>query len=107
MATKITPTGSPVAVVAGRTTTRTASPAGKSARTTSAPRTEETSTAAIRLHARLQELAELVMNASEVDAGRVADLKQAVRRGVYRLDPQLIAERLIALEFRLNENRSA
>ena len=33
-----------------------------------------------------------------VDAGRVAALRQAIQSGSYRIDPDRIAERMIALE---------
>ncbi len=107
MTTKITSTGAPLTGVATRTATRATSAAGKSGPATSALRAGGTSHDAIQLAARLQELTALVANTPEVDAARVADLKQAIRRGVYRLDPQIIAERLLALEFTLNEVRSA
>lgn len=107
MTTKITSTGSRIAGVAGRGAPRATAASGKSTQATAAPRADGAAHDAVQLAARLQELAQLIASTPEVDVARVAELRQAVRRGVYRLDPQLIAERLIALEFRLNEVRRA
>lgn len=47
---------------------------------------------------RLAALQEKVAALPDVDAGRVAELRQAIEQGQYRADPAAIADRLLQLE---------
>jgi len=103
MASKITQSGTPITGVHRVTGANTAK--SKSATRPEAGTRAESMPGG--LDSLLQELNELIMSAPDVDMARVAELKQALRRGAYRLDPDLIAERLIALEQRLNDTKRA
>lgn len=50
------------------------------------------------LGARLQELTQAVAEVSEVDHARVTQVRQALTDGAYQVEPEVIAEKLIAME---------
>lgn len=50
------------------------------------------------LGARLQELGKAVESVPEVDRARVEQLRQALSDGTYQIDPEAIADKLVAME---------
>lgn len=63
----------------------------------------EEATSSIMTMAQIMETATSLANHSAVDNERIEQIKQAIREGTYRIDPERIADKLIALERTLSE----
>lgn len=59
------------------------------------------------LGARLQELTQAVAAIPEVDHARVAQVRQALADGAYQIEPEVIADKLLAMEDLLGSGQKA
>ena len=87
-------------------TSRQGSPAGEArpAPSERPPATPETDSVSLTESARqLSELASEASSGDAVDIGRVEDVRQAIDDGTYQINPQQIAERLLATEDSIGE----
>jgi negative regulator of flagellin synthesis FlgM len=72
---------------------------GAERKTTATPVPQSTDRVSVTSEAsRLQEIEEQLMAAPEVNSARVAELKLAIANGTFEINPQRIAEKLVAFE---------